>query len=96
LDDSAERFLGMFLHACLILSGRVLEHLRVGRERMKRRQDSQHGYFGANALGQGDAVLNGFPGELRTVRWYQNAGVHSSSLWCETFRDATGSVSIWR
>ena len=38
-DDGAKSFLGMLLHACLVLSGRVLDHLRVGRERAKGRQD---------------------------------------------------------
>jgi hypothetical protein len=33
--DGAKSFLGMFLHACFVLSRRVLDHLRIGRERMK-------------------------------------------------------------
>ena len=49
------------------MSRRVLEHLRVGREHMERRQDRQRGDFGADPLGQGDAVLDGFPGEFRPV-----------------------------
>jgi hypothetical protein len=58
--DGTQRSLCMFLHACLVLGGRVIEHPRVGRKRMKRRQDCQHGQFGVNPSGQGDAVLN-FP-----------------------------------
>ena len=40
--DSAKNFLGMLLHACLVLRRRILDHLRVGRDNMKRRQDRQH------------------------------------------------------
>ena len=32
-----------------------------------RRQDRQDGNFGADPLGQGDAVLDSFPGEFRPV-----------------------------
>jgi len=78
--DGAKSLLGMFLHAYFILSRRVLDHLRVGRERMKWRQDRQHGDFGADPLGQGDAVLDSFPGEFRPVRWYQNVRIHCVSL----------------
>jgi hypothetical protein len=35
-DDGAKSFLGMLLHACLVLSGRFLDHLRVGRERARK------------------------------------------------------------
>jgi hypothetical protein len=69
--DSAKNFLGMLLHACFVLSRRILDHLRVDRDRMKRRQDRQHGDFGADPLGQGDVVLDSFPGEFRPVRWYR-------------------------
>ena len=54
--DSAKNFLSMLLHACFVLSRRILDHLRVGRDRVKGRQDRQHGNFGADPLGQGDAV----------------------------------------
>jgi len=70
LDHGAKSFLGMLLHPCLVRSRRVLDHLRVGRERVKRRQDRQDGGFGADPLGQGDAVLDSFTGEFRSVRWY--------------------------
>jgi hypothetical protein len=63
---------GLLLNPRLVLSRRILDHLRVGRERMKRRQDSQHGGFGAGPLGQGDAVLDSFPSQFRSVRWYQD------------------------
>jgi hypothetical protein len=33
--DGAKSFLGMFLDTGFVLSGRVLDHLRVGRERVK-------------------------------------------------------------
>ena len=56
----------MLLHACFVLSRRVLDHLRVRRERMKGRQDRQHGDFGADPLGQGDAVLDSFAAFVRT------------------------------
>src|ERR1700682_5973755 len=65
--DLAKRFFGLAEGSSL----RVLDHLRVDRERMKRRQDCQHGGFGTDPLGQGDAVLDSFPGQLRTVRWSQ-------------------------
>ena len=38
---------------------------REARESVKRRQDRERGDAGANLLGQGDAVLDGFPGEFR-------------------------------
>jgi hypothetical protein len=64
LGDGAESFLSMRLHACFVLSWRVLEHLCVGREYMKRRQDRQHGGFGADAFGQHDAMLDSLPGKF--------------------------------
>ena len=73
--DSAKNFLGMLLHACFVLSRRILDHLCVGRDRMKGRQDRQHGDSGADPLGQGDTVLDSFPGEFRPVRWYQDIGI---------------------
>jgi len=69
VGDGAKSFLGMLLHACFVLSRRVLDHSCVGRERMKRRQDRQHGGFGADPLGQGYAVLDSFPREFRPIRW---------------------------
>ena len=59
----------MLLHAPLY-SSCVLNHLGVGREGMKRRHDCQDGDFGANPLGQRDAMLDGFPGEFRPVCGY--------------------------
>src|SRR5580704_7468029 len=76
VGDGTKGFLGMLLHACFVLSRRVLEHLRVGREHMKRRQDRQHGGSGGDPLGQGDAVLDCLPSEFRPVRWYQDVGIH--------------------
>jgi hypothetical protein len=76
-DHGAKSFLCMLVHACFVLSRRVLDHLRIDRERMKRRQDRQRGGFGAYPLGQGDAVLDSFPGELRPIRRYQDVGIHS-------------------
>jgi len=35
VGDGAKSFLGMSLHSGFVLSGRVLDHLRVGRERVK-------------------------------------------------------------
>src|SRR5271167_4837268 len=80
LGDGAESLLGVLLHAYFVLSRRVLEHLRVGRKHMKRRQDRQGGGFGADPLGQGDAVLDPLPGEFRPVRRYQDIGIHRSLL----------------
>ena len=77
---SAKGFLGVLLYAYLVLSRRVLDHLRVDRECMKGRQDCQHGSFGTDPLGQGDAVLDSLRGEFRPVRWYQDVGVHRPSL----------------
>jgi hypothetical protein len=37
VSDGTKSFLGMLLHAFFVLSRRILDHLRVGRERMKRR-----------------------------------------------------------
>jgi hypothetical protein len=73
----------MFLHTGFVLSGGVLDHLRVGRERVKWRQDRQHRNFGTNPLGEGDAVLDGLPCKFRPVCWYQDVGIHISSLWYE-------------
>jgi hypothetical protein len=39
LGDGTESLLGVRLHPYFVLSRRVLEHLRVGREHMERRQD---------------------------------------------------------
>ena len=61
-SGGAKGFRGVLLHAYPILSWRVLDHLRVGRERVKRRQDCQRS--GADPLGQGDAVLNSLGGEF--------------------------------
>jgi hypothetical protein len=47
---------------------------------MKRRQESQHGGFGSNPLGQGDAVLDSFSSQFRPVRWYQDVGIHRPLL----------------
>ena len=74
--DGAESFLGMLLYACLVTGRRVLEHLRVGRQHMKGRQDRQHGDVGADPFRQGDAVLDGLPSEFRPIRWYQDIGIH--------------------
>jgi hypothetical protein len=79
-DHGAKSFICMLVHACFVLSRRVLDHLRIDRERMKRRQDRQRGGCGAYPLGQGDAVLDSFPGELRPIRWYQDVGIHSLYL----------------
>ena len=80
VGDRAKDFLGLLLHAYLVLSRCILDHLRVGRKRMKGRQDSHDGDFGANPLGQGDTVLDSFPSQLRSVRWYQDVGIHRPLL----------------
>jgi hypothetical protein len=67
-------------YAYFVLSRRILDHLRVGRDRVKGRQDRQHGNFGADPLGQGDAVLDSFPGEFRPICGYQDIGIHRLSL----------------
>ena len=84
-----EDFVCMLLHACFVLGRRILDHLRVGRDNMKRRQDRQHGDFGADPLGQGDGVLESFPGEFRPVRWYQDVGIHRALL----DHDLSGGIS---
>ena len=61
VGDGAKGVRGLLLHACLVLNRRILDHLCVGRERMKRRQDSQDGDFGADSLGQVDTMLDSFP-----------------------------------
>lgn len=55
---------------CTDMSRGVRDHLRVDRERMKRRQDCQHGGFGSDPLGQGNTVLDSFSAQFRTVRRY--------------------------
>jgi len=70
LGGGGKSFFGMLLHVHFVLIRCVLNHLRVGRERMKRRQDRQHGDSGANPLGQGNAVLDSFSGEFRSVSGY--------------------------
>jgi hypothetical protein len=67
-----------------------LDHLRVGRVDHFGRQDRQHGNFGADPLGQGDAVLDSFPGEFRPVRGYQDMGVDRLSL---IYRSVLGRIS---
>jgi hypothetical protein len=76
LRNGTKGCLGMRLHACFVRSRRVLDHPRVGRECMKRRQDRQDGSFGADPLGQGEAELDSLAGEFRPVRWYQDVSVH--------------------
>src|SRR5437660_4345977 len=80
--DSAKNFLGMLLHAYFVLSRRILDHLWIGRDRTKGRQDRQQGDSGADPLGQGDSVLDSFPGEFRPVRWYKDISIHRLSLIC--------------
>ena len=80
VGGSAKASLGGHLHAYLVLSRRVLDHLRVDRERIKRRQDCQHGGFGSDPLSQGNAVLDSFSAQFRTVRWYQDVGIHRPLL----------------
>jgi len=46
VHDGAKSFHGMLLHPRFVFVPRVLDHLRVGRERMKGRQDRQCGSFG--------------------------------------------------
>ena len=84
--DGAESFLGMLPYACLVTGRRVLEHLRVGRQHMKRRQDRQHGNVGADPFRQGDAVLNSLPRKFRPVRWYQDIGIHRPLSPCSAGR----------
>jgi hypothetical protein len=50
MNDRAKNFLGTLLHAYFVLSRRILDHLCVGRKRMKIRQDGQHRHFGADPL----------------------------------------------
>jgi len=65
-----------------VLSRRILDHLCIGRDRMKGRQDRQHGESGADSLGQAETVLDSLPGEFRPVRWYQDIGIHRLSSIC--------------
>jgi hypothetical protein len=51
LGYGAKSFLGMLLHAHFVLIWCVLNHLRVGRESVKRRQDRERDDSGANLLG---------------------------------------------
>jgi hypothetical protein len=62
LGDGAKSFLGVFLHAYFVLSRRVLEHLRVGREHMKGRQDRQRGGFAPIRLAKAMPSWTSFPG----------------------------------
>ena len=64
---------------------------------MKWRQDRQRGDFGADPLGQADAVLDGFACEFGPVRRDQDVGIHryfiasASNL---TSRAARRSIAI--
>jgi hypothetical protein len=73
--DGAKNFLGLLLHTCVIPSRSVFNHLGVGRENMKRRQDCERGGLGADPLGQSDAVLDSLSGKFRPVRCYQDVGI---------------------
>jgi hypothetical protein len=48
VDGCAERFSGVGCYARLVLSRRVLNHLRIGREDMKQELDRQERDFGAD------------------------------------------------
>jgi hypothetical protein len=80
VGDGAKGLVGVVLHACFVLRRRILNHLRIGRQRMKWRQHRKRRDFGANPLGQSDAVLHGFCGEFRPVGWYQDGGIHRPHL----------------
>jgi hypothetical protein len=79
----------MLPHARVVLIECVFQHLRVGRERVKRRQDRQRGDSGPDPSGQGDPVLDSLRGEFRPVRRYQDVGVHRPFPW-------SGLLGAWR
>jgi hypothetical protein len=61
-----------------LLTRRVLDHLRVGRENMKRRQDCKCGCLGADPLGQGAAVLDSLSGSSPSSRSSQRVHLRFS------------------
>jgi hypothetical protein len=61
LGYGAKSFFGMLLHAHFVLIWRVLNHLRVGRESVKRRQDRERDDSGANLLGKAMPCWAAFP-----------------------------------
>ena len=63
--DRAQRFLSMLLHTCSVLSWRVLDHRRVGGERVGL-QDRQHGDLAP--FGQSDTRT------IRPVSIFSNPG----------------------
>ena len=64
VGDGAKSLIGMLFHACFVLRRRILDHLRVGRQCMKRLQDRHPGDFGTDPLGQGDTVRDGLPSKF--------------------------------
>src|SRR6266567_4988407 len=94
VGDLAENFLSTLLHACLVLSRRILDHRRVGREHMKGRQDRQDSSFGANPHGQGDAVADSHSSKFRSVRCYQDVGVHRTLLGFGCPLGAQGEIAL--
>jgi len=64
VDGCAKRSSGVGRYARLVLSRRVLDHLRIARDDMKRGRDRQERGFGADAFGQRNAVLNSLPGQI--------------------------------
>ena len=73
VSDGTKSFSACFWHARFVIEPACPDHLRVGRERVERWQDCR--YFWRDPLGQGDVVLDGFPGEFRHVSWYQDVGI---------------------
>jgi hypothetical protein len=68
LTNGAEGSRSMVSHTHLVLGRRVLDHLRVGSEDVKRRQDGQRGELGADFRSQRDTVADSLPSEFRSVR----------------------------
>ena len=76
VGDRAEGFLGILLHACVVQTSMSLIVCVSVVNVWKRRQHRQRDGFGADPLGQGDAVRDSLLGQVRAVRRYQDVGIH--------------------
>src|SRR5271157_1314665 len=86
----AQRFVSLGRYARLVLGGRVFHSCFGGNDtilRAIRACDCEDRNPGSDRFGQGDAVLDGFSGKLRTIGWDEDLTVHCSLFarsCCET------------
>jgi hypothetical protein len=65
--NATEHFLGVSLRMLFIFDRGVFELARRDRDQMERLGDRQGGNLGTDLLGEEDALLDGFGGEVRPV-----------------------------